>query len=139
MSTEAAENTTSVADFHREIASELFNQVLALMERRDRTCSDNDRVGPAAHASRLPYEFGGTPLNLGLGEWQCARVHTLLCQVDSALYHGWRYLEISETYGLGPFHLSYAHTALAAAFLLKDRAEAVHHLDLAREYATHTT
>lgn len=135
----APDQAANVAGFHRELAEELFSQVLALLERTDRTCAENDRMIHAAHASRFHYDFGGNPLNWGLGEWQCSRVHTALGQADAALYHGWRYLEIAESYGLGPFHFAYAHTALASAFALRKPEESKRHLQLARDMATHAT
>jgi hypothetical protein len=126
-----------VADFHREIATELFNQVLGLLHRNDRTCAENDRMIHAAHASRFHWEFGGTPVNLALGEWQCARVHTVMGQTESALHHAWRYLEIAEGYGLGPFHIAHAHLAVAAAMAPKNAADAAHQLELAKELFPH--
>jgi hypothetical protein len=127
----------SATEFHRAIADELFQQVLALLSREDRTCAENARMIHAAHASRFHWEFAGTPVNLGLGEWQCCRVHTAMRHPDSALHHGWGYLEIAENYGLGPFYLAHAHTALAGAFGLNNAAEAERHLALARELMEH--
>jgi hypothetical protein len=137
MSTETA--PVSVTEFHRELAIELFNHVLALLDRTDRTCAEDDRMIHAAHASRLHWEFGGGPLNIALGEWQCARVHTAMKQPDAALHHAWRYLEHAESYGLGPFHLAYAHAALAGAFALRDPAQSARQLELARELAPQLT
>src|SRR6478672_6668807 len=86
-----AEATTDgqipINEFHRGIAVELFNQVLGLLHREDRTCAENDRMIHAAHASRFHWEFGGTVVNLALGEWQCAKVHTAMGQTESALHH----------------------------------------------------
>lgn len=128
---------TSAAEFHRAIADELFNQVLALLERNDRTCAENSRMIHAAHASRFHWEFAGTQINLALGEWQCARVHTAMRHPDSALHHAWGYLEIAENYGLGPFYIAHAHTALAGAFGLTNPEEAQRHLTMARELIEH--
>ena len=125
------ENATP-ADFHREIANELFHLVLGLMAREDRTCAENDRMVHAAHASRFHYDFAGAPVNLSLGEWQCARVHTLVRQPDAALHHAWNALEIAENYSLGDFQVALAHTALAGAFGLNKPPEAAKHLEKAR-------
>src|SRR3954471_11705876 len=131
------ENNATAADFHREIGDELFNQVLTLLDRTDRNCEEHARMIHAAHASRLHFEFGGTVVNIALGEWQCARVHTAMGHADAGLYHAFRYLEMAESYGLGPFLLSYAHAALGRAYALKDVAEAERHLALARELSAH--
>ncbi len=127
----------SVHEFHREIATELFSHVLALLGRNDRTCAENDRMIHAAHASRFHWDFGGTPINHALGEWQCARVHTAMKQTESALHHAWRYLEMAESYGLGAFHLAHAHLTVAAAFAGTKAEEAARQLELAKELFPH--
>ena len=131
--TPTAEPGTGVAEFHRQLATELFSHVLGLLERTDRECSENDRMIHMAHASCFHFQLGGTALNIALGEWQCARVHIALGQSDSALYHAWRYLEHAENYGLGPFHIAQAHAVLSAAFARTNKEEAAHHLGLAKE------
>jgi hypothetical protein len=132
-----AEGAIPITEFHREIATELFNQVLGLLHRDDRTCAENDRMIHAAHASRFHWEFGGTPVNIALGEWQCAKVHTAMGQTESALHHAWRYLEHSESYGLGPFHIAHAHATVAAALARKDAEQSAHQLALAEEMMPH--
>jgi len=132
------ENNATAADFHREIGDELFNQVLVLVDRADRNCEENARMIHAAHASRLHFEFGGTVVNIALGEWQCSRVHCAMGHSDAGLYHAFRYLEMAESYGLGPFHLSYAHAAVARAYTICNRSEAERHLEQARELSLHT-
>lgn len=129
----AAEPGTGVAEFHRQLATELFSHVLELMDRTDRNCAENDRMIHMAHASAFHFQLGGTALNIALGEWQCARVHVALGQPDSASYHAWRYLEHAENYGLGPFHIAQAHAVLSAALARTSPEEAVHQLSLAKE------
>lgn len=131
--TPAAEPGSGVAEFHKGLAEELFSHVLALMERTDRNCAENDRMIHMAHAARFHYELGGTALNIALGEWQCARVHTMLNQAESAQYHAWRYLEHAENYGLGPFHVAQAHAVISAAHARTNKEEAAHQLNLAKE------
>jgi hypothetical protein len=133
----APEAKLPVAEFHREIANELFNQVLNMLQSKERNCAENDRMIHAAHASRFHWEFGGTVTNVALGEWQCARVHTVLRQTESALHHAWRYLELAENYGLGPFHLAHAHLCVAAALALKRPEEVARQVGLARELFPH--
>jgi hypothetical protein len=134
-----AAGSIPITEFHREIATELFNQVLGLLHREDRTCAENDRMIHAAHASRFHWEFGGTPVNVALGEWQCAKVHTAMGQTESALHHAWRYLEHAESYGLGVFHIAHAHATVAAAFARKDPEQSAHQLALAEELIPHIT
>lgn len=129
---EAPDAPFSIEEFHRKMASDLFNGVWALLEKEERTCAETDRMIHAAHASRFHWEFGGSPVNLAIGEWQCARVHAVVRQPDAAIYHGLRYLELAEDYDLGAFHVAYAHEALARAYLLTDKEKAARHLERAR-------
>lgn len=128
----ASEAPFSIEEFHRKMAADLFNGVWALLEKEERTCAETDRMIHAAHASRFHWEFGGSPVNLAIGEWQCARVHTVVKQPDAAIYHALRYLELAEDYDLGAFHVAYAHEALARAYLLTDKDKAARHLERAR-------
>ena len=126
-------------DFHRQIATELFAGVFTLLDKPERTCAENDRMIHAAHASRYHWEFGGSPVNFAMGEWQCSRVHSALGQSDAAIYHGLRSLEWAEDHDLGLFHRGYAHEALARAYAGKDSEKAAYHLRRATEIAAEMT
>lgn len=128
----ADEGRISIEEFHRTMAVELFNAVWALLEKENRNCAENDRMIHAAHASRFHWEIAGQPINWGIGEWQVSRVHAVMKQQDTALYHAWRYLEIAEDYALGPFHVAYAHEAVARAFAISNPAKAAEHISKAR-------
>ena len=131
----STEPEMSIEQFHRKMATDLFNGVWALLEKTDRNCAETDRMIHAAHASRFHWEFGGSPLNLAIGEWQCSRVHAVVGQPDAAVYHALRYLELAEDYALGPFHVGYAHEALARAYLSNDPEKASTHLARAHRAA----
>ena len=118
--------------FHHKLASDLSDMVWGLLEKEGRTCSETDRMIHAVHASRFHYEFGGTPLNLAIGEWQCARVHATVGQADSAFYHANRALEFAEDYQLGAFPTALAHEACARALAKADPARSADHLRRAR-------
>ena len=132
MDPEASASPLSIEQFHRKMAADLFNGVWALLEKEERNCAETDRMIHAAHASRFHWEFGGSPVNLAIGEWQCSRVHAVVNQPDAAVYHALRYLELAEDYQLGAFHVAYAHEALARAYLLTNKEKAAHHLERAR-------
>ncbi|MBI2762400.1 MAG: hypothetical protein HYX54_01395 [Chloroflexi bacterium] len=63
---------------HRRLGVELFNHVWTLIEKPDRTASEIDDMIHAAHASRYHWSKVGTSANLGRGEWQIARVYSVL-------------------------------------------------------------
>lgn len=136
MNPEIAPQPVTPEEFHRQLATELFNGVWSLLEKPERTCAETDRMIHAAHASRFHWEFGGSPINFALGEWQCSRVHAEVRQPDAALYHALRSLEFAEDFELGAFHLAYAHEALARAHALANKAErSAEHLAKARRFA----
>ena len=136
---EPAAQSVTMQEFHRKIATELFTGVFTLLDKAERTCAENDRMIHAAHASRYHWDHCGSPVNFAMGEWQCSRVHSALGQSDAAIYHGLRALELAEDHDLGPFHLGYAHEALARAFAGRDPAKAAHHLQRAHEIAAEMT
>jgi DNA-binding transcriptional MerR regulator len=99
----------------RTIASELFNYVWTLPEKKERSERESDLMIDAAHASRLFWEEIGEPPNHARGEWQISRAYATLDRAEPALYHAHRCLEICEEHGIGDFDLAYAYEALARA------------------------
>jgi hypothetical protein len=80
----------------RVLAAGLFNHVWTLLETPDRTPDQIDEMIHAAHASRYHWGEVGEPVNLARGEWQCARVYSVLGRGEPALWHARRCLEINE-------------------------------------------
>ena len=70
--------TETTAPTERQLASDLFNLVWTLLEQAGRTTEDDDRMLHAAHASRYHWGQVGGPEQLAIGEWQCARVYSVL-------------------------------------------------------------
>lgn len=131
--TEVPSNTDDA--FHKKLAVSLFNETWQLLDKADRTVEETDRMIHSAHASRLHWEFEGTPKNLSIGEWQVSRVHAVVRHADAALYHARRCLEVSERANLEPFYIAYAHEAIARALSVIGHADAAKHLAAARELA----
>lgn len=73
------------------------------------------------------------PKNWAVGEWQIARVYTLLGRTEPALHHARRSLQICEEHGVGDFPLAYAHEGLARAYAAaRDWDAAARHVEAAR-------
>ncbi len=126
--------TGSSAGDRRQLAVDLFNEVWTLIEAPDRTPEDDDRMLHAAHASRFHWGEAGTGVNLVRGEWQCARVYSVLGRAEPAVHHARRCLELCSRHEVEDFDLPYAHEGLARAYALAgDAASAAHHAALARE------
>ena len=99
----------------RKLAASLFNHVWDLMEKKNRTIEENDRMIHAAHASRYHWGNVGEPVNLARGEWQVSRVYSIQGRSEPALYHARRSLLICKHNGIGDFDLAFAYEALARA------------------------
>src|ERR1700722_13714311 len=127
--------TLTEAEFHKKMAVKLFNETLMLLDKSDRTSTDDAKMIHSAHASRLHWEFVGSVRRLAVGEWQVSRVHAALGQIDSALYHAKRSLAIAERNKLSPFYLACAHEAVARAFAITGHQAASAHIETARKIA----
>lgn len=75
---------------HRRLGVDLFNHVWTLIEKADRTPAETDEMIHAAHASRYHWSKAGTTVNLGRGEWQIARVYSVLGRGEPAQFHAAR-------------------------------------------------
>ncbi len=126
---------------HRHLGVELFNHVWTLIEKADRTPAETDEMIHAAHASRFHWSRAGTTANLGRGEWQVARVYSVLGRAEPARWHAARclaYVEAAVTAGeADDWDLPAAYEAMArAAAVSDDLAKATEWRDRARTALT---
>ena len=133
------QETLTEPRFHKKMAVEFFNEAWKLLDKPDRTPDEDARMIHLAHASRLHWQFIGSAQNLAVGEWQVSRVHALLRQPDSALYHAQRSLDIAEHNDLSRFHLACAHEAIARALAITRHHSALEHVATARKIASEIT
>jgi hypothetical protein len=120
------------AEQQRQLATDLFNLVWALLDRPDRSVEDDDRMVHAAHASRYHWGQVGQPTQLAVGEWQCARVYSVLGRPEPALHHARRCAEIVAGHEPPGWLVASSHEALSRAYAVAgDRAEARRQHDLA--------
>jgi DNA-binding transcriptional MerR regulator len=123
----SATNSSTLPESERRLAADLFNLVWTLLEQTGRTVEDDDRMVHAAHASRYHWGQVGGPEQLAIGEWQCARVYSVLGRAEPALHHARRCLEIAtagNTAGTVPDWLvASAHEGLARAYLVGGQRE----------------
>jgi hypothetical protein len=121
--------------FHRKMAVDFFNETWKQLDKAHRTLEDDTRMIHTAHASRLHWEIVGSAENLAVGEWLVSRVHSILQQPDSALFHAWRSLDVAEQNNLSLFHLACSHEAIARALSISHQESAVEHIAMARKIA----
>jgi DNA-binding transcriptional MerR regulator len=110
----------------RQLGVELFNKTWTLMEKTDRTPEEIDEMIHCAHASAYHWLQVGTAANRARSEWQCSRVHAILGQVEQALWHAQRCLDIVEANpdAVKDWDLPAAYEALARAHMVAGDREA---------------
>lgn len=101
---------------HKKFAVDCFNLVWTLMEKKDRTKEDDDKMIHAAHASRFHWGEIGTPVEFERGEWQISRMYTVLGRAHEALYHATRCLEICKANNIGDWDIAFAYESMARAY-----------------------
>ena len=122
---------------HRRLGVDLFNYVWTLIEKAERTPAEVDEMIHAVHAQVYHWSKAGTNVNLGRGEWQVARVYSVLGRGEPAVWHARRCLEHSEAAERAgeteAWDLASAYEAMARANAVAgDRAEAEAWRDKAR-------
>ena len=108
------------------------------MEKKNRTSEENAEMIRDAHASRFHWGEVGTSKNFAVGEWQIARVYSLLGMPESAVYHAKRSLAYVKVGGGGfeDFHLPSSYEGLARAYATAaDHRMARKYLGMAERFA----
>jgi hypothetical protein len=119
---------------HKQLAIELFNLTWDLMDKKDRTQEEIDRMINAAHASRYHWGIVGEPVNFARGDWQISRVYSLVGRAEPCLYHAERCLKVTLENDLKDFDLAFAYEAMARACHLEgDAVETAKYYTLAQE------
>ena len=122
---------------HKKFAVELFNLTWSLLDKKDRTSQEADKMIHAAHASRFHWGEIGKPVHFERGEWQISRVYSVLNRPEPALYHAQRCLKICEENNIGDFDIAFAYEAMARAYAVaKKKSECKKYMQLAKEAAT---
>ena len=108
---------------HKKLSVDCFNRAWELLDKKDRTKEDDERMVSLAHASLAHWRMREdcTDRNLSIGYWQLSRVYAVLGQGDNAERYGGLCMHVSGQEP--PFYLAYAHEALARAALLNERRE----------------
>jgi hypothetical protein len=132
----AEEKKYSEKEAHKKFAVDCFNLVWNLMEKKDRTKGDDDRMMHAAHASRFHWGEIGTPVERERGEWQISRMYTVLNRPQSALYHAKRCLETCKENNIADWDIAFAYEAMARAQAVAgQKAECKKYIELAKKAA----
>lgn len=123
---------------HRKSAVDLFNLVWSLLDKKERTIAENDKMIHAAHASRFHWGEIGTSVEIERGEWQISRVYSILNRPKSALYHATRCVEICKENDIGDFDIAFAYEAMARASAVAGKnSDCEKYIQLAKEAGEH--
>ncbi len=105
-------------ELHRELAVSLFNDVWVLLDNKNRTREEGERMINAAHASLYHWSLVGEVINLARGEWQVSRAYSECGRAEAAIHHANNSLQICTQNKIGDFDLAFAYEALARAFMV---------------------
>jgi hypothetical protein len=72
---------------HSRLAAAFFNETWRLLNLTQRSAEQDVQMIHCAHASRMHWELVGDARNHAVGEWQIARVYSVLQFPQPALYH----------------------------------------------------
>lgn len=121
-------------EFHKKLAVDLFNLVWSLMDKKERTKEEDDKMIHAVHASRFHWGEIGKPVHFERGEWQISRVYAVLNRPQPALYHAKRCLEICKENNIGDWDVAFAYEAMARAYAVAgEKTESEKYMKLAKE------
>lgn len=128
--------THSLAEAHQHFAKTLNGKVWELLQKPERSKSEDELMIYAAHASCYHWLNAGTGLHHQRAEWLIAHVYTELGIADSALRHASRCLELTNEFAdsMKDFDWAYAYEGVARANALAgNRGEALKYMQRAEE------
>jgi hypothetical protein len=116
----------------KQEAAKLFNETWDFLDLPERVDEQKAQMLQKAHASRYLWGLVGAPVNAARGDWQIARVYSVLEMKEPALLFARRSLETCEKNGIGASDLAFAYEAVARAYaLFGDRENTAHFKALA--------
>lgn len=128
--------TYTEIEAHELFAKRFNGEVWNLLEKKDRTQEEDERMIAAAYASNFHWSFVGTEVNQQRGEWILARVYTVLGEAPLAVKHASRCLELTNNFKekMEDFDIAFAYEGIARAQALAgDGEEAKVYLEMAKK------
>jgi hypothetical protein len=109
--------TYTIDEAHKYFAQSINGRVWELLQKTERSQSDNDEMLYAAHACTYHWKFAGTAVHQQRGEWLISRVHVVLDHAREALRHAERCFELTKSNRelMEDFDIAYAFEGLARA------------------------
>jgi tetratricopeptide (TPR) repeat protein len=133
----SSEKTFTVPQAHYYFAVEFHSQTWDMLEKKERTPSENARMLDYAHASLAHWRTAaGTVVRQQRGEWLVSRVHAVLGEGEQALKHAQLCHELLESNRaeMDDFDFAFAYEAIARAYAVSgEKAEALKFLERAQK------
>lgn len=126
----------TLREAQESFAKTTYNGIWALLEKKDRTPSEDEDLILMAYSSLYHWKQIGTEVNLQRGYWMISRVYQVLGDSQQALDWAHRCQQITDKYPgkMEDFDLAYAREGLARAYALAgDLEKAKKEYDLAAE------
>jgi hypothetical protein len=128
--------TYSINEAHKYFAQSTNGRVWELLQKPNRSPSEEDEMLHAAHACAYHWQFVGTAVHQQRGEWLISHVHGVLGHGNEALRHAQRCFELTEANRnlMQDFDIAYAFEGMARAqAMLGDHRMAREFLVLAQQ------
>jgi hypothetical protein len=109
--------TYTANEAYKYFAQSINGRVWELLQKPDRSPSEDDEMLYAAHACTYHWKFVGTAVQQQRGEWLISRVHVVLGHGNEALRHAQRCFELTESNRelMKDFDIAYAFEGMARA------------------------
>ena len=128
--------TYTLEEAHKYFAKSINGRVWELLQKSNRSPSEDDELLHAAHACAYHWQFVGTAVHQQRGEWLISRVYVVLGHGNEALRHAQRCFELTESNRnlMQDFDIAYAFEGMARAqAMLGDHRIAKEFLVLAQQ------
>lgn len=128
--------TYTLEEAHNYFAKSINGRVWELLQKPNRSPSEDDEMLHAAHACTYHWQFVGTAVHQQRGEWLISHVHAVLGHGNEALRHAQRCFELTESNRnlMKDFDIAYSFEGMARAqAMLGDHRMAKEFLVLAEQ------
>lgn len=133
------EKKFTLSEAHHHFAVDFHGKTWDLLEKRERTQDENERMLDYAHASLAHWRTAGAEIHHQRGEWLVSRVYAVLGDRSNALKHALRCLELFEAnqHLMADFDSAFTYEAVARACALSgESAKAAQFIEKARAAGT---
>jgi hypothetical protein len=109
--------TYTLDEAHKYFAQSTNGRVWELLQKTNRSPSEEDEMLHAAHACAYHWQFAGTAVHQQRGEWLISHIHVVLGHGNEALRHAQRCFELTEANRnlMQDFDIAYAFEGMARA------------------------